>query len=103
MPDEEALNQLQALQAIAEERGLVLAFRVCEDVGGFEPVFMSVDAANTGEDNEVAMIAIADEDGLPMGRYVIPRAHLDLALAHARDVEEDDAEPAVVPAEWAEG
>ena len=102
MNEDQAINELQELDAIAAERGMVLAFRVCQDEAGFEPVFMSVHSANPGEDNETAMIAIADEDGLPLGRYVIPRSRLDDALAEAQDVEAED-EPAVVPVEWAEG
>jgi hypothetical protein len=102
MSEDEAINELQALDAIAAERGMVLAFRVCQDEAGFEPVFMSIHSANPGEENETAMIAFADEDGLPLGRYVIPRDRLDDALAQVQDVEEDD-EPAVVPVEWAEG
>jgi hypothetical protein len=51
MPENEAVNQLQALDAIASEQDAVLAFRVCEETAEFEPVFVRVFRANADADN----------------------------------------------------
>jgi hypothetical protein len=104
MPENEALNQLQALDAIASEQDAVLAFRVCEETAEFEPVFVRVFRANAGEDNETALIAISDERGLSLGRYIVPRARLDRALELAEVLDDDEtveeSEVSVVPLDW---
>jgi hypothetical protein len=104
MPENEAVNQLQALDAIASEQDAVLAFRVCEETTEFEPVFVRVFRANADEDNETALIAISDERGLSLGRYIVPRDRLDRALARAEVLDDDgadeEAEMTVVPLDW---
>lgn len=100
MPEENALNELQNLDAIASERGAVLAFRVCEDSVDLEPIFLGISAGNAGEENEVALIAIDDQNGLSLGRYVVSMQRLEAALDWAEDVLDDEAEPATVPADW---
>jgi hypothetical protein len=104
MPENEAVNRLQALDAIASEQDAVLAFRVCEETAEFEPVFVRVFRANAEEDNETALIAISDERGLSLGRYIVPRARLDRALERAEvlddDETSDEAEVTVVPLDW---
>jgi hypothetical protein len=104
MPENEALNQLQALDAIASEQDAVLAFRVCEETAEFEPVFVRVFRANADEDNETALIAISDERGLSLGRYIVPRARLDRALELAEVLDDDEtveeSEVSVVPLDW---
>jgi hypothetical protein len=100
MPDDEALSELRALDAIASERGAVLAFRMCEQSGALEPVFLTVFSANPGEENQAAMIDIGDQSGLSLGRYVISRASLEQALARAEEVGESEQDPAVVPLDW---
>jgi hypothetical protein len=100
MADDPAVTELEALAAIAAENGAVLAFRAGEEATELEPVFVHVMSANHGDDNEVALIAIDDRNGLNLGRYVISRGQLDGALAAADDVDETDAEPTVVPADW---
>jgi hypothetical protein len=101
-PDhDEPLAHFQALDAIAAEQDMVLGFRVCEESQEFEPVFMRILAANSGEEHETALISIGDERGLPLGRYVVSRRRLEAALEDARDVTEDDGDtPSVVPGEW---
>jgi hypothetical protein len=104
MPEDEAVNQLQALDAIASEQDAVLAFRVCEETAEFEPVFVRVFRANAEEDNEAALIAISDERGLSLGRYIVPRARLDRALERAEVLDDDesaeDTEVTMVPLDW---
>jgi hypothetical protein len=100
MPEDKAVTELQALDAIASERGAVLAFRVCEDSVDLEPVFLAISRGNAGDENEVALIALDDQNGLSLGRYVVSRERLETALDRAEDVLDDDAEPAVVPADW---
>jgi hypothetical protein len=98
--DDEPLAHFQALDAIASEQDMVLAFRVCEESQEFEPVFLRIMAANSGEEHETALISIGDERGLPLGRYVISRRRLEAALETANDVTDDDPEPSVVPSDW---
>jgi hypothetical protein len=100
MADETAVTELQSLAAIAAENGAVLAFRAGEDASELEPVFLHVMSANAGDENEVALIAIDDRDGLNLGRYVVSRSQLDAALGEADDVDAEDAAPVVVPADW---
>jgi hypothetical protein len=78
-------DYLQGMDAVAAERGMVLAFRVCEETDEYEPVFMKFRRAKVGEPGETAMVAISDRNGLSLGRYVLPSARLDAALADARD------------------
>jgi hypothetical protein len=104
MPEDETVNRLQALHAIASEQDAVLAFRVCEETAEFEPVFVRVFRANVEEDNEAALIAISDERGLSLGRYIVPRARLDRALERAEVLDDDetaeDTEVTMVPLDW---
>jgi hypothetical protein len=104
MPENEAVNQLQALDAIASEQDAVLAFRVCEETAEFEPVFVRVFRANADEENETALIAISDERGLSLGRYIVPRGRLDKALEGAEVLDDDgtaeESEVTVVPLDW---
>jgi|Tabmets5t2r1_1033131.scaffolds.fasta_scaffold179122_1 hypothetical protein len=104
MPENEAVNQLQALDAIASEQDAVLAFRVCEETAEFEPVFVRVFRANADEENETALIAISDDRGMSLGRYIVPRGRLDRALERAEVLDDDgsadDADLTVVPADW---
>lgn len=104
MPENEAVNQLQALDAIASEQDAVLAFRVCEETTEFEPVFVRVFRANADEDNEAALIAISDDKGLSLGRYIVPRGRLDRALERAEVIDDDgtsdEPEMTVVPLDW---
>ena len=104
MPENEAVNQLQALDAIASEQDAVLAFRVCEETAEFEPVFVRVFRANADEENETALIAISDERGFSLGRYIVPRARLDKALEDAEVLDDDEtaegSEVTVVPLDW---
>jgi hypothetical protein len=79
------VNDLQAMDAVAAERGQVLGFRACEDTDEFEPVFLQLERENAGEANETAMIAITDRNGMSLGRYVLSRARLDAALAETPD------------------
>jgi hypothetical protein len=101
MHDHEAIGELQALDAVASEQGMVLAFRMCEESGDLEPVFLRIDRANGDTENEAALIAITDASGFSLGRYVIPRGRLDEALDRADEVDEVEPEPTVVPADWA--
>ena len=94
MREDEAMSRLRALDAIASEAGAVLAFRVCEESADLEPVFLRISRANSGEENEAALIAIDDQRGLSLGRYVLSRDRLDRALEWAPDVDKDDAERA---------
>lgn len=96
---EDKLGELQALDAVAGEQGMLLAFRVCEESGELEPVFMEIEHADGDEENEVALISIGDGRGFSLGRYMVPRARLDEALATARE-SAGQGEPAVVPREW---
>lgn len=100
MSEDGAVNDLHTLDAVASENGALLSFRMDEETEELEPVFMRFFSANTGEENEVALIDIADQAGLPLGRYVINRRRLELALVRAVDVDEGAPEPAVVPADW---
>ena len=102
MPPDDALNQLQALDAIACENDMVLAFRAAETSEDLEPVFFTIHRANTGG-SEATLIAITDENGLPLGRYVVSRSRLDGALQRAAEIEDTETESAVVPLEWETG
>lgn len=104
MPENEAVNELQALDAIASEQGAVLAFRMDDESPGFEPVFVRAFRANAGAGSETALIAITDQSGFSLGRYVINRDRLDRALAQAEEIgdedSDEDAEPTLIPADW---
>lgn len=97
---ENTLNQLQALDAVAAENGMILAFRVCEESGELEPVFMHVLRAEGDGSDDAALIAISDKHGLLLDRYVVARGRLADALDQAEDVEDEGAEPTVVPPDW---
>lgn len=96
---DDAVRDLQALDAVASERGMVLAFRVCEGSGDLAPVFLRILSAEPGEDNEATLISVSDEQGRSLDRYVVPRSRLDAALAEADDVDAD-ATPTAVPPDW---
>ena len=99
---EDPLSHLQALDAIASEQNAVLAFRVCEESGELEPVFLRVFSANAGDASEAALISIDDQQGMSLGRYVVPRDRLDAALDGADTIEEgEDPVPETVPLDWA--
>ena len=100
MHPDDALDRLEALEAIASERDLTLAFRACEESDGLEPVFIQILRANAGTEQEALLVAIADEQGLPLGRYVVNRATLTAALERADDIGAEASEPATVPVEW---
>ena len=74
------VDDLQTMNAVASEHGRILAFRACEESDEFEPVFLRVGAAGVGEENETAMIAITDANGMSLGSYVVRREQLDAAL-----------------------
>jgi hypothetical protein len=76
-------RELQEMDAIAAERGLILAFRACDESEDYEPVFLRIENAGVGPTDEVAKIAITDGNGLSLGRYLVPRKKLDPALAEA--------------------
>lgn len=80
---EDSLNELQTLDAIAGEHGAVLAFRLCEDGDGAEPVFARVEQPESGATAGTVLIALTDRNGLSLGRYVMPQARLEAALADA--------------------
>jgi hypothetical protein len=79
------MRDLQELDAVASERGMVLAFRACEETDEFEPVFLEVRSAGVGSEGEAATIAITDGNGMSLGRYVVSRSKLDAALADSQD------------------
>ena len=79
---------------------MVLAFRACEESDDLEPVFLRIFRANGESDREAALIAITDENGLSLGRYVVGRRQLDDALGRAEEVTQEETEPAGVPLEW---
>ena len=64
------MRDLQELDAVASERGMVMGFRACEETEEFEPVFLSVEHTPVGSDDEVALIAITGrgEDGKVVAR-----------------------------------
>jgi hypothetical protein len=72
-----ANRELQELDAVAAERGLVLGFRACDESDEYEPVFLRVEG---GLDGEVATIAITDGNGMSLGRYLVPSNRFDAAL-----------------------
>jgi hypothetical protein len=78
-------RDLQEMDAIAAERGMVLAFRACDESDDFEPVFMRVGPAGIGGEDEVTLVAISDANGMSLGRYLIPRSKLDAALTESED------------------
>jgi hypothetical protein len=86
----DSTRDLQELDAIASERGMILAFRACDESEEYEPVFLHVERAGVGEADEAAMIAITDGNGMSLGCYVISRRKLDAALAESQDVLEAD-------------
>lgn len=93
MDEGNGIHELQALDAVAAEHGAALAFRICEDGEGFEPVFMRVHRANAETEDERALISFADRDGLPLGRYVVPSARLDALLAEGEPIADDEHQP----------
>jgi len=81
----EPMSELQAMDAVASEQGMVLAFRECEETGEYEPVYLRVEGGGVGEPDAAAMIAITDRNGMSLGRYVVSRGRLDSALADSQD------------------
>jgi len=79
------IRNLQELDAVASEQGMVLAFRACDESDEFEPVFVRLEAAGVGSEGEAATIAITDCNGMSLGRYVVGRQKLDAALAESQD------------------
>ncbi len=103
MPENEAMTELQDLDAIASEQDAVLAFRVEDDLASFEPVFVRIFRANVGKENETALIAISDQTGLQLGRYVVSRERHERALECAEEIGEEqveDQEAALGPLDW---
>jgi hypothetical protein len=100
MPEDHAVEQLRTLDAVAAEQDMLMAFRVCEESEELEPVFMRVFRANGESEKEAVLLAICDQDGLPLGRYVIPSRRLEAALDDAEYLGEEMPAPTVVPAEW---
>ena len=80
---EDSINELQALDAVAGEHGALLAFRLCEDGDGAEPVFARVEQSEPGAAAGTVLIALTDRSGFSLGSYVMPRARLVSALADA--------------------
>jgi hypothetical protein len=74
-------RELQEMDAIAAERGQILAFRACDETDDYEPVFLRIENAGVGPVDEVAMVGITDGNGMSLGRYLVPRKKLDAALA----------------------
>jgi hypothetical protein len=97
---ESALNELQELDAVAAERGLVLGFRVCENGEDLEPVFFRFFKTRTDDGHETALISIDDDQGFQLGRYILPRERIDAALDQAEDLSEDPFRQTVLPADW---
>ena len=93
-----AAHDLQTLGAVAKERNMLLAFRLCEDSDEVEPVFAEVRQADVGTGAGAVLVALSDRAGFSLGRYVVSREHLEAALVNAAGTE--DAEPTLVPAEW---
>ena len=77
------VNELQALDAVALENGVVLAFRACHESDDYEPVFLNVTRSGVGTGDEAAMIAITDANGMSLGNYVVSRKRLDAAFARS--------------------
>jgi hypothetical protein len=77
------IRDLQEMDAVAGERGMVLAFRACENNEEYEPVFLRFEPADP--ESEAAMFAITDRYGMSLGRYIVPRNKLDAAIAESRD------------------
>jgi len=77
------MRELQELDAVAAERGMMLAFRACEETEEYEPVFLRF--APTDPEDEAAMFAITDRNGMSLGRYVMPGRKLDAAIADSRN------------------
>lgn len=94
------MRDLQRLDAVAKERGALLAFRLCEDLDEVEPVFAEIRQAAAGAEAGAVLVSLSDRSGLSLGRYVVSRAGLEAALRDAGDAE--DSEPTLVPAEWQE-
>ena len=80
---EDSVSELQALDAVAAEHGAVLAFRLCEEADGAEPVFARIEHADAGAEGGAMLISLTDRNGLSLGRYVMPRGRLEAALADA--------------------
>jgi hypothetical protein len=81
----EAFSELEAMDAVAAEQGMILAFRACDESEAYEPVFVRVESAGMGAADEATMLAISDANGMSLGRYVFSRSRLDAALAEAQD------------------
>jgi hypothetical protein len=90
---------LQALDAVAAERDMVLAFRLCEDSDEVEPVFARVEQADVGSGAGAVLFSLSDRAGFSLGRYVVSRARLEAALVAAGDTD-GAAEPTLVPSDW---
>jgi hypothetical protein len=95
---ENEMHDLQTLDAVARERNMLLAFRLCEDSDEVEPVFAEVRQADVGTGAGAVLFALSDRAGFSLGRYVVSRERLEAALCEAGGTEE--AEPTLVPAEW---
>lgn len=94
----EPVNDLQTLGAMAAERDMVLAFRLCEDSDEVEPVFARVEHAPVGDGAGAVLFALSDRAGFSLGRYIVSRQALEAALDRADGAGE--AEPTLVPADW---
>ena len=97
---ESALNELQQLDAVALEQGMVLGFRVCENGEDMEPVFFRFFKTRAEDGSETALISVDDENGLQLGRYIVPRERIDTALDEAEDLSENPFRQTVLPADW---
>ena len=73
---EEAQGELKELDAIAEEHGAKLAFRLCQESDDVEPVFVRAVADGEG----ALLLNLSDLDGISLGSYVVPVAHIARAL-----------------------
>ena len=82
----DSMRDLQELDAVASERGMVLGFRACDESEAYEPVFIQIERAGVGDADEAAMIAITDGNGMSLGRYVVSRRKLDASLAESQDL-----------------
>ncbi len=81
-----AVDELQALDAVAVEKGVVLAFRACQESDEYEPVFLNLARSDVGSGDEAAMIAITDANGMSLGSYVVSRRRLDAALDRSEEI-----------------
>jgi hypothetical protein len=67
-------------------------------------VLLRLFRANAGAENETALLAITDDRGMSLGRYIVPRGRLDRALEDAESLDDhgpsDEPEVTVVPLDW---